>query len=184
MIWQMTRFFVLLTFILATLAPSALAQNRGPNREAQKEAMKKLSFLVGKWSGDASVESGPDRKIQLKQTEVVEYRLDGLIMVVEGTGRDASGKVVFNAVGVISYDEEKKAYEVRAYNDGRKIDSPLETDGKGFAWGFEAGPAKVRHVMKLTESGDWDESTTVKVGEGPETPMVRMQLKHLSKDPR
>jgi hypothetical protein len=180
----MIRFFAFLTILAATSTSTVQAQNRGPNREAQKEAMKKLSFLVGKWGGDASVDSGPERRIQLKQTEVIEYRLDGLILLIEGMGRDAAGKVVFNAVAVISYNEEKKAYEVRAYNDGRKVDSPLETDGKGFAWGFESGPAKVRHVMKLTESGDWDETTTVKVGEGPETPMVRMQLKHLSKEPR
>jgi hypothetical protein len=182
----MSRFSpLLLLFTLGSLVPASLAaQNYGPNKEAQREAMKKLAFLVGKWTGDASVESGPGRKIELKQTEIVEYRLDGLIMVVEGTGRDGSGKVVFNAVGVISYEENKKVYEVRAYNDGRKVDSPLETDGKGFAWGFESGPAKVRHVMKVTEAGDWDETTTVKVGDSPETPMVRMQLKHVSKEPR
>ena len=59
----------------------------GAGYRAQKEAMQKLSFLVGKWEGDASIVTmkGP---LKVRQTELVQYKLDGLVMMVEGTGRD------------------------------------------------------------------------------------------------
>jgi hypothetical protein len=60
-----------------------------PNVAAQREAMKKLDFLVGKWSGGASVSRGPGEPMRLRQTKEVQYKLDGLMMLIEGTGRNA-----------------------------------------------------------------------------------------------
>jgi hypothetical protein len=48
--------------------------------------MKKLSFLVGTWTGDATTVR-PDQTIKVKQTEEVSYRLDGLVVLIEGAGR-------------------------------------------------------------------------------------------------
>lgn len=62
-----------------------------PNVAAQREAMKKLEFLAGKWSGDTSVVRGPGPPIRLVQTEDVQYKMDGLVMLVEGTGRNGDG---------------------------------------------------------------------------------------------
>lgn len=154
--------------VFSLLTISAWSQPRpGPDITAQKEAMKKLEFLVGKWSGEATVRT-PGGELKLTQTEAVEYRLDGLVMLVEGTGREASsGKVSFNALATISYDEQAKSYRIRAYNGGRYLDTELQVAGKGFEWGFTAGPAKVRNVMKLGDGGEWVEYTEVTVGERP-----------------
>lgn len=51
--------------------------------EAQREAMKKLGFLVGIWAGEARLLRGPGEWAGLIQTQEVEYQLDGLIMVIE-----------------------------------------------------------------------------------------------------
>jgi hypothetical protein len=59
--------------------------------EAQREAMKKLGFLVGIWAGEARLLRGPGEWAGLIQTQEVEYQLDGLIMVIEGVGRTKSG---------------------------------------------------------------------------------------------
>ena len=129
-----------LSFLLLT---SALAQ-QAPDTAAQKEAMKKLSFLVGKWEGDASVVTmkGP---IKVRQTEMVQYRLDGLVMLIEGTGRDpVKGNVIFNALATVSYDDAAKVYRFRSYNDGRYLDTELQVSPQGFGWGYQAGPANVR----------------------------------------
>ena len=41
--------------------------------------MKKLAFLVGTWTGDATTVR-PNQKIKVKQTEEVSYKLDGLVL--------------------------------------------------------------------------------------------------------
>ena len=82
---------------------------RVPDLDAQREVMKKLGFLVGKWAGEARLLRGPDEWAELIQTEEVEYKLDGLIMVIEGVGRrKSSGRTVLQAFGIISYDDESR----------------------------------------------------------------------------
>lgn len=159
-----------MTRILLSLLSVGLwgqAPPQGPNVAAQKEAMKKLEFLVGKWAGDASVRTPAGEK-KLRQTEVVEYRLDGSVILVEGTGRDAAtGEVVFQALATITYDDAAKVFRFRAHNGGRYLDTELKVDGKAFEWGFSGGPAKVRNVMRLGEGGEWVEHTEVTIGDRP-----------------
>lgn len=58
------------------LAASAFGQPQRPNVSAQGEAMKKLAFLVGTWTGEATT-IRPNQTIKVKQTEQVAYKLDG-----------------------------------------------------------------------------------------------------------
>jgi hypothetical protein len=49
--------------------------------------MKKLEFLVGKWAGEASVlRGGPHEAVQLVQREEAYYKLNGLVLLIEGIG--------------------------------------------------------------------------------------------------
>lgn len=149
----------------------------GPNVAAQKEAMKKLEFLVGRWTGEASVRT-PSGEKKLRQTEVVDYRLDGLLILVEGTGRDAAtGEVVFHALATITFDDAAKVYRFRAHNGGRYLDTELRVEGKGFEWGYAGGPAKVRNIMKLGEGGEWVEYTEVTMGDRAPVRTVEFTLR-------
>ncbi|MBL8174563.1 MAG: DUF1579 family protein [Bryobacterales bacterium] len=155
--------------LLLLLAGGALEAQAplGPDVAAQKAAMKKLEFLVGKWSGDASIHT-PQGVRKIRQTEQVEYRLGGLVLLVEGTGKDpGSGEVVFNALATISYDDTAKSYRIRAFNAGRYLDTELRAESNAFEWGFTSGPAKVRNVMKLNEAGEWVEYGEVTIGDRP-----------------
>ncbi len=141
--------------------------------------MKKLEFLAGKWSGKATAVRGPGEPRKLTQSEEVQYKLDGLVLVVEGTGRDLDGKVVYRAFGTIAYDEASSKYRIRAYNEGRYLDTELEVTGNGFAWGFAAGQLKVRNIMTLTAGGEWSEYTEVTFGQNPPRKTVEMTLQRL-----
>ncbi len=69
--------------------------------------MKKLSFLVGRWSGEASVLRAPGQFIAMSQTEEAQFKLDGLVLMIEGIGRKKSdGALALQAVGLISFDDE------------------------------------------------------------------------------
>src|SRR6516164_4049182 len=91
-----------------------------PNIDTQRTEMKKLSFLIGDWSGEASVLRGPGLFVNLSQREVAEFKLDGLVLMIEGVGRTRTdGKVALQALGLITFDDATATYRMRAYNDGR-----------------------------------------------------------------
>lgn len=141
--------------------------------------MKKLDFLVGKWSGPASVFRGPGEPLKVTQTENVQFKLDGLVMLVEGMARNAEGKVVFQAMATIAFDESASVYRFRSYSDGHYLDTELKLLPKGFLWGYDAGPAKISNTMRVNEKGEWTEVTEVTVGTAPPRKGVEMTLQRL-----
>lgn len=152
--------------LLTALAMPVGAQERA-NPERQREAMKRLSFLVGQWHGEATTFVAGVRK-RLNQTEDVRFRLDGLVLLVEGTGRDPeTGAVVFNALATIVFDEASGTYRFRAHSDGNYLDTDMTVREKGVEWGYSRGPAVITNVMKLDGEGRWIEFTDVSVNAGP-----------------
>lgn len=173
----MTTIRLLLALCLCpALVPLASAQSRA-NPAAQRDAMRKLSFMVGTWSGEASITLPSGQSKRLRQVEDVSYRLDGLVLVVEGTGRnEQSGAVEFNAFATIAHDERTGTYRIRAYNEGNYLDTELVVRDRGFEWGFTSGPAAVRNVMALDETGRWIETTEVAINGGPARRTMEMRV--------
>ena len=152
---------------IALWVPAMAQQVRMPDLDAQRAAMKKLDFLVGKWAGEARIFRGPGEPLVVAQTEEAQYKLDGLVLVIEGIGRTkADGKPVLQALGIVSYDDEKRTYHMRAFNDGLflETDVKLLDSGKGTTWGFVFGGIKTSSVMRITEKGDWTELTEITIG--------------------
>jgi hypothetical protein len=140
---------------------------RVPNLEAQREAIKKLGFLVGKWTGEARLLRGPTESVELIQTEEVQYKLDGLIVVIEGVGRTKSdGQSLLQAFGIISYDDESGTYRLRAFNDGRYLETQIKLleEGKGMTWGFTLGEIRTNSVLRINEHGEWTELAEMSIG--------------------
>ena len=80
----------------------------------------------------------------------MQFKLDGVVMAVEGTGRgklpgkDEEG-ILFNALAVISYDAQAKKYKIKAYRvEGQSVDADLSLTEKGFVWGFKEPRARRR----------------------------------------
>jgi hypothetical protein len=143
---------------------------RVPDLEAQRAALKKLDFLVGKWSGEARVLRGPGEPLELIQTEEVQYKLDGLILIIEGIGKTkADGKVALQALAIVSYEDERETYRMRAYNDGRYLETDLKLseNGKGITWGFRLGDIKTSSRLRINEKGEWTELTEISIGSEP-----------------
>jgi hypothetical protein len=110
---------------------------RMPDIEAQRAAMQKLDFLAGNWQGEARLQREPGAAMDLTQSEMAQYKLDGLILLIEGIGRSESeGKIVLQAFATISYDDENGKYLMRAYNDGRYLETEIKLaeDGRGLTW--------------------------------------------------
>ena len=103
--------------------------------------MKKLSFLTGKWSGEASVLRAPGQFASLSQTEEAQFKLGGLVLMIEGVGRTKpDNALALQALGLISFDDQAGTYRMRAFNDGRWLETEVKLVGENsLTWGFQVG---------------------------------------------
>jgi len=115
----------------------------------------------------------------LIQTEEAQYKLDGLILMIEGVGHGKSdGKPALRALGIISYDDEAGTYRMRAYNDGRYLetDVKLAENGKGITWGFVLGEIKTSSVLRINEKGEWTELAEITIGSQPPRKFTELRV--------
>src|SRR4030095_9739180 len=99
-----------------------------------------------------------DQWVTVAQTEDAQYKLGGLILVIEGVGRTATESTpVIQALGVSSYDDENATYRMRAFNDGRFLESEVKLldDGRGMKWGLSLREIKSSSTLRITDKGDW-----------------------------
>ena len=160
------------------LAFPMVCQQPNVSLDAQREAMHKLVFLVGRWSGPVTITRGPGEPLKLTQTENIAFKLDGLVLLIEGQSTGADGKAQFEALATVAYDDGARAYRIRAYNGGHYIDTDFNVLSDGFSWSFDSGPAKIQNTMHLTTNGAWQESTDVSFGSNPPHRSVDMLLEH------
>jgi hypothetical protein len=157
------RLPVVAVLLLAGVAGSSPAQPPAAPA-AQREAMKKLDFLVGQWKGEGWMEIAPGQRRTFKGTEVVQSKLDGLLLTVEGIHRgQVGGKgeevVVHSAFGVVSYDDKAKRYRFQAFTGrGDFVDTEATVSDGKLAWGMKVPQfGDIRYTVKLDEKGRWFE---------------------------
>jgi hypothetical protein len=157
---------------------------RTPDVELQRTAMKRLGFLVGEWSGEASVLRGPGQFVELFQTESAQFKLDGLVLSIEGVGRSKSdGKPALQALGLVSFDDETGTYHMRAFNDGRWLETEIKlADGEHLiSWAFALGQFKTTTVLRINENGEWTEHGELVVGDRPPQKMMELRVRRNSR---
>lgn len=163
------------------MGPSRMTQlPRIPDLAAQRAAMKEVGFLVGKWAGEARLLHGPGEPVELLQTEETQYKLDGLILVIEGVGRTKSGgQPLLQAFGILSYDDESGTYCMRAFNDGRFLETEVKLleEGKGMTWGFVLGEIRTHSVLRINESGEWTELAEIEIGSQPPKKLLELTVR-------
>jgi hypothetical protein len=149
-----------------------------PDVEAQREAMRALARLVGKWSGSVRI-FRPSGEIELIQTEEASFKLDGLLFTIEGIGRSEldAGPALW-ALGIISYDDEARAYRMLAFNDGRWLETEVAVadDGREFRWGFSVENVQTSSVLRIDGSGDWTESHEIRIGAQPPKKLMELRV--------
>lgn len=151
-------FAVLLALAAAAPAAAQPAARPAPAalQAAQREAMTKLAFMDGVWRGEAWNISPSGEKHTLTQTERVGTFLDGTVRVIEGRGYSTDGSVAFNALGIVSYSPDRKAYGMRSYAMGFAGDFALTPTGSGFIWEIQAGPMTMKYTATFKD-GVWHE---------------------------
>ncbi len=152
----------MLLIVLLLMFATASAQSPGTG---SSEEMKKLAFLAGDWRGEGWIEMGPGKRSMFIQTETVQSKLNGTVLIVEGLGKGKIGGtgeegVIHNALAVISYDSAAKKHQFRAFRaDGNYIDATATVGDKQLVWGFRDPQrgTEIRYTIKLTDVGQWRE---------------------------
>lgn len=124
--------------------------------------------------------AGPAELVELLQTEEVQYKLDGLILVIEGVGRaNSGGQPVLHAFGIISYDDETATYCMRAFNDGRFLETQVRLleEGMGMTWGFVLGDIRTNSVLRINERGEWTELAEITIGSQPPKKLLELSVR-------
>lgn len=151
-----------LAALLATVLAAAAARAQLPEPPSLVP-MERLSFLVGTWEGDGWMEHAPGRRATFTSREVVEPRLGGRVLVVEGTHRAPmpgapEPVVVHHAMGVFSHDEGD-GYHFRTWlanGHGGDFGARLEGDGV-LVWGYDdPRRGEVRYTITVAD-GTWRE---------------------------
>jgi hypothetical protein len=112
------------------------------------------------------------------QTERIGPFLDASVKVIEGRSYGVDGKVGFNALGIISYDLDKKTYSMRSYAQGRAGDFILKLNPEGYVWEIPAGPMTIRYTA-VVKDGSWRETgDRIQAGKEP-VRFFEMNLKRM-----
>lgn len=147
--------------IMATAALSlTLSAQRRPDPAvliaAQKEAIAKLSFMDGVWRGPGWVILPSGEKQNFTWTKQGGTFLDGSVKVGEDKAYEADGKVTFHALAIISYNADKRTYNIRTYALGIVLDIVLTVTADGVTFEIPAGPMTMRHTAVIKD-GTWKE---------------------------
>lgn len=156
----------LVTVVCGAIIGSSLTAQEPPGRpakpEAQIAAMASLEYLIGEWSGNGWMEVG-GRRLAFRGTEVVQRKLDGTVLLVEGSfwakpaGTEAEVPV-HTTLGVISFDPQTEKYRFTTWlATGTSGERELTLEPQGWQWQIESSRGVVRYVMRLTDSGEWFE---------------------------
>lgn len=169
-----------LALALFALALPLSARAQGPpdpaaSLAAERAAMQPLAFMDGVWRGPAWTIQPSGVKHEVTQTERIGPFLDGTVKVIEGRGYDASGKVTFNALGVVSFDPAKKAHTLHSYAMGMAGDFTLTPSDSGYVWEIPAGPMTIRYTARIG-GGKWREIGERVVADQPPVQFFEMNL--------
>ena len=150
----------LLTIVLGLLGCTGGVLGQPPNSGPDEglAAMQAISFLTGEWEGSGWMQRGPGEPHRVDSREMVESRLDGRVLLVEGLHyAEGTQEVVHHAMAVLSYDPETKGYRFRSHlNNGRAGDYSAKLDGGNFVWMMEVPGRSIRYTIKI-EGNQWNE---------------------------
>ncbi|GCC50649.1 DUF1579 domain-containing protein [Chryseotalea sanaruensis] len=143
----------LLSLFLLVISLQQVSAQRPDVSARCKQEMKKLVYMAGDWKGEANIrdQSGV---LKVAQTEHIEFKLDSLVLNIEGIGREGE-KITFHALANINYDVTTQAFQFRSYvKEGFSTNAYFKIlEENKFEWGFDIpSGGKSRYTIILNPS--------------------------------
>ena len=141
-------------------------------------AMEKLSTWVGKWKGEGWSIDQTQQKTEFTVEEHIQLKVGGNAILAEGIGRNKSdGKIGFESLGVLYFNNEKKQYEMKSLTaDGNQASSSGKINEQGqFIWGFDVPGGSIRYTITLGTDA-WYEKGEFVMASGQAFTILEMNL--------
>src|SRR5436190_4203777 len=130
--------FVLAAAFTAVVVISVCAADQPTSKEVQRREMKKVDWWVGHWKGSGWIQMGPQGRQEFTQTETIEAKLDGLVLIVEGMGKSKeNGETVHTALAFASYDHHANKFRWHAFTPQGQIDTEAKVGTDTLEWSLE-----------------------------------------------
>lgn len=160
----------------ALLSHAAIAQNG----RVSKTEMKRLSHWVGAWKGQGwQMDQATRQRINFTVEEIVESKLDGMVILVEGKGKSGESNFLgHHAIGMIYYNLDQKTYELKSITQegNMTLAKARIADNGDFIWGFDVPGGKIQFTITLTED-TWVEKGAFSMDGSTWYPVMEMTLK-------
>ena len=143
----------------------------------QKSKMGPLMIMEGQWKGNGWVKSRDQQMHQFHQEEIIETKLDDLLITVHGQGFDAdSNEKTYEAYGVLSYAPDEQQYIFNAYTmEGEYAQASATFKDNTLIWWFEIPHGTIQYEIKLTEN-QWIEDGYYISADKQKFPFFHMEL--------
>ncbi|MHC5023794.1 MAG: hypothetical protein ACYTGG_07770 [Planctomycetota bacterium] len=152
----------LLVMLVPSSAPAAALQQ--PTGLAPRQAMRQVEFLAGRWTGEGWIRLGPDGRLTFRGTEIVQKKLGGTILLIEGEHRASmpgaeADATIHHALAVVSWDQASGTYRFRSrLADGRQGDYEASVENGKLEWSMTVpGRGRMRCTIRLDDAGHWHE---------------------------
>lgn len=149
---------ILLLSLCCVVTASAFGQARDFGGIAQKEALKKLSFMVGTWDGDGWVEMA-GHKSTFQGTETILEKCEGALLSLEGNHYVMAGdrKIpIHNAFGFIRFDDKTGKYYMRSHlANGLEMEYEFTPKADGYVWSQTSPSWGDVTYTAVFKDGDW-----------------------------
>lgn len=129
---------------LLVLALTTTALGQAPTASpAQRDAMKRLDFLIGQWRGGGWIER-EGKRYEFTSTETIQSKLGGVALLIEGV------HTRYEALAILTYDDRAQTYKWRSYTtEGRGADVDAALIGpRTLRWGREGA---FRYTIAISE---------------------------------
>lgn len=145
---------------------------------AQREAMAAFARMDGVWRGPAWSIT-PTGRHEVIQTERIGLFLGGSVRIIEGRGYNADGSVGFNALGIISFNPQTRAYAMSSWAMGRAGVFPIRPTEDGYTWEIPAGPGATIRYTATIRDGTLREIGEMIAGQAAPVQIFEMNLRRI-----
>ncbi len=130
-----------------------------------KEKMKPFSNWAGRWQGDGFIQMGPGQPKKSTVDEHIEFKLEGMVLLMEGIGKAIDpqtneNNVVHHALAILSFDQVTSQYKLNSFlKDGKSVQAWLTIlEDDKYQWGFDAPTGKIKYTIALDPiKNTWNE---------------------------
>ncbi|MFC4589602.1 hypothetical protein [Sphaerisporangium corydalis] len=149
-------FGCVLTLTAGAVSSAAVADSASAAKvtdvPTQLSAMEKLGFMVGRWAGTGWTIGSSGVRQEFLQTERVRRQVGGLVISVEGEGRDRADprRVVDTALAVINYNDVTAQYRWEAFSQGFVTTVAPVVGDDTFQWSLQTPSTTIRYTLQFT----------------------------------